>query len=79
MNLSCSDDLLRYTYQESDSAEKKAVEKRIFGAETAETELFYELLQLKSDLDKLLTEPRRSVVDRIMAYSRRTARQKQPV
>lgn len=69
----CSDDLLRYLYQESSPAEKKAVEKRLFGAENAETESFYQMLHLKSDLDKLVAEPRRSVVDRIMAYSRRTA------
>lgn len=71
----CSDDLLRYLYQESSPSERKAVEKRLFGAENAETESFYQMVQLKSDLDKLVSaEPRRSVVDRIMAYSRRSAR-----
>ncbi len=71
----CSDDLLRYLYQESSPLERRAVEKRLFGAENAETESFYQMLQLKSDLEKLVTaEPRRSVVDRIMAYSRRSAR-----
>jgi len=63
-------DIIRYLYQETSPEETQALEKELFEKNNPMVELFYELAQLKSDLNKLKTAPSRRAVKNILEYSK---------
>jgi hypothetical protein len=65
-------DIIRYVYEETSVEEQMNIEYALFVEADDDSELlqfFYECIQTKSDLNKLVFEPSSAVIDNIVAYS----------
>ncbi len=63
------DDVIRYIYKETTSAESVAIERALI-CNSALQEVHTEFLSTKHDLEKVLKGPSDHVVDRILGYSK---------
>ncbi|MBC8172547.1 MAG: hypothetical protein H7X71_01460 [Chitinophagales bacterium] len=66
------DNLIRYIYNELSAEEASLIEEAL-KADWESKELYEQLLDSKSQLDKVALQPKKILIDTILAYSRDTA------
>lgn len=62
-------DILKYVYHETSPEENFLIEQELFHHEDNAIEMFYELIQMKKDLDHLQLVPSEHIVSNIMNYA----------
>lgn len=69
-----SDRLIRYLYHELPGAERRAFEEELFGSRNrqaeATREFFFELVDLKTQLDRTTFGPSQRTTERIMRFAK---------